>query len=407
MAFLSAKGTIQVYEEEVIRKVAVVPGNIPVFDTDNKIMDSGIPAIDAVLPPVTSVFGRTGAVVQVSGDYNTGQVTESGNLYFTNARAIAAPLTGYVSGAGVISAADTVLSAIQKLNGNIAGINVSSKATIGGTDTTSTTYLLGTASAYGVSLVTNGTNRFTIDSSGNAVLAGSTTTLTAPIVKTLDYDGVTVRTSLSPSGTTSNTLVLASGWTNLSNATINAFTGQNTFSSASGTQFYSVYVGNNGTSTYYSALSSTASGVLTLGSSGNFTTITAPAIFQTNAVYLNTSGTTYVGALTVSGSKLIVGAGVFSSGIGFNQQVLSSFGNMTYGPGVNAIFDTATGSKFGTATNQKLGFWNATPVIQQTTGITAAAFVANTSGTVNDSATWGGYTIGQAVAALRLIGILA
>jgi len=40
--------------------------------------------------PVTSVFGRTGAVVAVSGDYTTAQVTESGNLYFTDARARAA-----------------------------------------------------------------------------------------------------------------------------------------------------------------------------------------------------------------------------------------------------------------------------------------------------------------------------
>jgi hypothetical protein len=37
--------------------------------------------------PVTSVFGRTGAVAAVSGDYTTAQVTESGNLYFTDARA--------------------------------------------------------------------------------------------------------------------------------------------------------------------------------------------------------------------------------------------------------------------------------------------------------------------------------
>jgi hypothetical protein len=36
---------------------------------------------------VSSVFGRTGAVVAVSGDYTTAQVTESGNLYFTNGRA--------------------------------------------------------------------------------------------------------------------------------------------------------------------------------------------------------------------------------------------------------------------------------------------------------------------------------
>jgi hypothetical protein len=34
----------------------------------------------------TSVFGRTGSVVANAGDYNTSQVTESGNLYYTDAR---------------------------------------------------------------------------------------------------------------------------------------------------------------------------------------------------------------------------------------------------------------------------------------------------------------------------------
>jgi len=42
---------------------------------------------------VSSVFGRTGAVTAQNGDYNTDQVTEATNLYFTAARAIAA-LTG-------------------------------------------------------------------------------------------------------------------------------------------------------------------------------------------------------------------------------------------------------------------------------------------------------------------------
>ena len=36
---------------------------------------------------VSSVFGRTGPVAAQNGDYTTAQVTESGNLYFTNARA--------------------------------------------------------------------------------------------------------------------------------------------------------------------------------------------------------------------------------------------------------------------------------------------------------------------------------
>ena len=73
----------------------------------------------------------------------------------------------------------------------------------------------------------------------------------------------------------------------------------------------------------------------------------------------------------------------------------------------NFVLDTTTGTKWGTATTQKQAWWNATPVVQQTTAIAAGAFVANTSGTLNDSATYGGYTIGQIAAALRLYGILA
>jgi hypothetical protein len=51
---------------------------------------------------------------------DTSVVPENTNLYFTNARAISSTLTGYVSGAGTITAADTILQAIQKLNGNIS-----------------------------------------------------------------------------------------------------------------------------------------------------------------------------------------------------------------------------------------------------------------------------------------------
>jgi hypothetical protein len=48
--------------------------------------------------------------------------TELTNLYYTNARGIGSVLTGYVSGAGTISSSDTILSAIQKLNGNIGAL---------------------------------------------------------------------------------------------------------------------------------------------------------------------------------------------------------------------------------------------------------------------------------------------
>lgn len=73
----------------------------------------------------------------------------------------------------------------------------------------------------------------------------------------------------------------------------------------------------------------------------------------------------------------------------------------------NIILGTTTGSKIGTATSQKLSFWNAAPIVQPTTAIAAATFAANTSGIVDDTATFDGYTIGQIVKALRNVGLLA
>jgi hypothetical protein len=123
----------------------------------------------------------------------------------------------------------------------------------------------------------------------------------------------------------------------------------------------------------------------------------------------------------------ILGAGGILQSNG-SQTIRSSTGNLTIatnggngniilnpnGTGVisitddkNLSFGTTTGTRLGTATNQRLSLWNATPNVQPTTAITAGAFVANTSGIANDTATFDGYTMGQVVAALRRIGALA
>lgn len=94
-----------------------------------------------------------------------------------------------------------------------------------------------------------------------------------------------------------------------------------------------------------------------------------------------------------AGSSLVIGA------------ITST--NITVGDTYNLIFSATTGTKIGTATTQKLALWNATPNVQPTTAIAASTFVANTSLIANDSATFGGYTIGQVVAALKRIGALA
>lgn len=81
---------------------------------------------------VTSVFGRTGAVVAINGDYTTNLVPEAGGvLYYTNARAINSTLTGYTSLTGTITSADTILSAIEKLNGNMLSLNTGVNSVIG------------------------------------------------------------------------------------------------------------------------------------------------------------------------------------------------------------------------------------------------------------------------------------
>jgi hypothetical protein len=57
---------------------------------------------------VTSVFGRTGAVLAVSGDYNTSQVTELTNLYFTDARSRAA--LSFTAGSGAYNSTTGVIT---------------------------------------------------------------------------------------------------------------------------------------------------------------------------------------------------------------------------------------------------------------------------------------------------------
>jgi len=82
-------------------------------------------------------------------------------------------------------------------------------------------------------------------------------------------------------------------------------------------------------------------------------------------------------------------------------------GTVTIADTINLVFATSTGTKIGTATSQKLAFWNATPIVQPTTAVASAARVGGGGTTVTDTDTFGGYTIAQVVQALRNTGILA
>lgn len=97
--------------------------NIPVASTSNtgKLSNTDWNTFNSKEPAITS--GTTSQYWRGDKTFqtlNTTVVPEGSSLYYTNARTIASTLTGYVSGSGTVSSSDSVLTAIQKLNGNIA-----------------------------------------------------------------------------------------------------------------------------------------------------------------------------------------------------------------------------------------------------------------------------------------------
>ncbi len=70
--------------------------------------------------PVSSVNTKTGAVVLTTTD-----IAEGTNLYFTDARSIAAPLTGLTATNATIAATDSVLVGLGKAQGQISSLSAS------------------------------------------------------------------------------------------------------------------------------------------------------------------------------------------------------------------------------------------------------------------------------------------
>ena len=86
----------------------------------------------------------------------------------------------------------------------------------------------------------------------------------------------------------------------------------------------------------------------------------------------------------------------------------------TLADATDIVVGTTTGTKIATATTQKLGFYNATPVVQQATTGTATGFTAGgpANGVHADSTFTGGsgtkaYRISDIVLALKNLGLLA
>lgn len=81
------------------------------------------------------------------------------------------------------------------------------------------------------------------------------------------------------------------------------------------------------------------------------------------------------------------------------KALLEGTTSLSLSDGKNIVLGTTTGSKIGTATSQKLGFWGATPIVQR---VGAAQAAVATTGASN-STPYGFATAAQADAIVTLV----
>jgi len=122
---------------------------------------------------------------------------------------------------------------------------------------------------------------------------------------------------------------------------------------------------------------------------------------------LNTSDPTFDNAALIADNADAAYPIFIARDNGSAKWTIADGGDTTWGDAVNMIFNATTGTKIATATSQKIGFWNAAPIVQPTTGVASATRVGGGGTTVTDTDTFDGYTIAQVVKALRNTGLLA
>lgn len=122
---------------------------------------------------------------------------------------------------------------------------------------------------------------------------------------------------------------------------------------------------------------------------------------------LNTSDPTFASAALICDNADAAFDILVARDNGTVKWTIADGGDTTWADAVNMVFNTGTGTKIGTATTQKIAFWNAAPIVQPTTGVASAARVGGGGTTVTDTDTFDGYTIAQVVKAIRNTGLLA
>ncbi len=168
-------------------------------------------------------------------------------------------------------------------------------------------------------------------------------------------------------------------------------------------------------------ITSSSATALAVGANGS----TNP-VFSVNANTASVAtGLTVIGAAAAAGVALTVLSSGTNEALNINAKGSGNINMNASGTGVtvfttgitmadatNIVVNATTGTKIGTATTQKLGFFNATPAVQPVanTDTTTGAAGSVTGVFLNTTFTGGGtaaYTIGGVIKSLKALGLLA
>lgn len=204
-------------------------------------------------------------------------------------------------------------------------------------------------------------------------------------------------------GTSSDLTIETDG----SNTNISSNTGDFIVDNTSSTGDTVIRLGSNLNSTAFRIENNSASALLSV--SGNGPILLTGAMLSTNT----TESTSAVTGSIITSGGIGVTKNLFSGGTITGNTITDGTVSITGGAISNAsnVFSanltTTTGAtNLASGGGATLGFYGVTPIVKPTTSIAAATFVANSSGISNDTATYGGYTMGQVVQALKNLGAL-
>lgn len=144
----------------------------------------------------------------------------------------------------------------------------------------------------------------------------------------------------------------------------------------------------------------TASKALVLNASKGISTITTATI-------------TTLTAPTIKSGTLQASDGTAAATVANSTGIITVSAGLAMTEAKDIAVGTTTGTKIGTNAAQKLGFFNAAPVVQQNTTGTTTGFTAGGGTAAKDDSTYTGdtgataYTVGDVVRALKKLGFLA